>query len=148
MKYSDSNNFEYKLLVYLYLSIVYLFQHLVFVCVYYCYSYYCFFPTYYSLLCFFNLLLPLTGYPEPKVTWSKNKEVLSEKDSHYKISFKDNTSTLKVKESVTEDTAEYTLTGTNDAGSTSQSVTVNIKPKPQPVEEQTEKVEETSVEEK
>ena len=61
---------------------------------------------------------------------------------------KDNSYTLKVKESLVEDTAEYTVTATNAVGSTSQSVNVTIKPKPEPVEEQIEKVEEAPIEEK
>ena len=78
----------------------------------------------------------------------KNKETISEKDGHYEITVKENTYTLKVKESVSEDTAEYTVTATSAIGSTSQSTEVTIKPKAEPVEEQTEKVEEVPVMEK
>jgi hypothetical protein len=72
------------------------------------------------------------GTPEPEVTWSKNKETIKVKDTHYKTISKDNMHTLKVKESVVEDTALYTVTATNTAGTVTDTVSVTINPKPEP----------------
>ena len=68
---------------------------------------------------------PVSGVPQPKVTWYKNGDLLSiEIDSN--ITFRDDGRRLKILTARVSDAALYTCVGSNDAGNTSRDFKVEV----------------------
>lgn len=57
----------------------------------------------------------VTGYPEPKITWRKNNEVFTS-DKHVRTYAIDTSATIAIYSVEREDTATYTITAENQAG--------------------------------
>lgn len=56
-----------------------------------------------------------SGFPRPEVTWTKNNKKVV--DKRISVETKENTSTITISSLARDDTATYTVTATNEAGS-------------------------------
>ncbi|XP_011861803.1 PREDICTED: titin-like isoform X2 [Vollenhovia emeryi] len=70
----------------------------------------------------------LTGFPKPEVTWSINNTEIT--DKRISIETKENTSIITIPSLVRDDTANYTVKASNEAGSSSMECHLRIIDKP------------------
>uniref|UniRef100_A0A3B5MIV9 Titin n=1 Tax=Xiphophorus couchianus TaxID=32473 RepID=A0A3B5MIV9_9TELE len=73
-----------------------------------------------------TIKIPITGKPEPAVTWQKGPEVLSSSAYHQVITTRSFTSLVFLKGVQRKDTGYYAITAKNRFGSDKQTIEVNV----------------------
>lgn len=66
-----------------------------------------------------------TGYPKPEVSWSKNERQISS-DKTTVIHTDESSSTIAIYSVLREDSAKYTITVTNSAGTANKDVELKV----------------------
>lgn len=70
--------------------------------------------------------MPLSGAPQPEVTWTFNEAIIRT-DDHRTITTDEDGTSLTIKKVVRDDTGEYSITAENELGSESVTFKVDVK---------------------
>lgn len=72
-----------------------------------------------------KIVVKFFGFPRPEITWKKNKEPITA-DKHCSIYVDEETSTIAIYNVERRDTATYTVTAMNSAGSASADLVLRV----------------------
>ena len=72
--------------------------------------------------------IPFTGNPKPRITWSKDGEVV-ESGAHFSVSKKERHAILVIKDASRLDSGPYSIVGENELGMDSHIIKIQISGK-------------------
>lgn len=72
-----------------------------------------------------NIKIPFTGYPKPRMKWSRNEEVI-EKGLHYDVIVGDRHAVLIIRDVNSDDNGPYKLFAENELGTDTAIIRIKI----------------------
>lgn len=76
-----------------------------------------------------NIKIPFTGFPKPRMKWSRNEEVI-EKGLHYDVIIGERHAVLIIRDVRSEDNGPYKLFAENDLGTDTAIINIKISDRP------------------